>query len=162
MHIFQLSVKISILLKGETEFIVPHFLWEHTKSETCMIWRIHVAFHTPYMCLWNSLCFTENANSVRVINPCHIRFRAFLVDVLPAKFLNIWFKTCLIVPRFRWHLLVIFKLSSERNMLFRTRRKKCICRRYNIIESTTILNIFPIRNDYQDYNCKGFYICCLV
>ena len=44
MHIR--SFRKSILLKEETDFIEPQLLWNHTKSEICVIWRIAIVYCT--------------------------------------------------------------------------------------------------------------------
>ena len=46
------SLKISILLKEETDFIEPQLLWNHTKSELFVIWRIVIVCCTFLICLW--------------------------------------------------------------------------------------------------------------
>ena len=40
-----LTPMLSILLKGETDFIEPQLLWNHTKSERFLIWRIGIVYY---------------------------------------------------------------------------------------------------------------------
>ena len=46
LYVFVYKTMPSILLKEETDFIEPQLLWNHTKSEIFVIWRIGIVYCT--------------------------------------------------------------------------------------------------------------------
>ena len=74
----------SILLKEETDFIEPQLLWNHTKSEIFVIWRIGKVYCTSLICLWNIFFPTENDNfceNIQIRRP--LSFRVLTCSRMP-------------------------------------------------------------------------------